>query len=81
LVKGKPWNFNEERQLRQLAQEGKTVDQISQVLEKTREAIHQKAFNLGIDLKGAKEKQQQRISAKETCCCSTQIKNPAKPTY
>ena len=76
MVKGKPWNLNEEHQLRELAQEGKTVNEISQVLEKSREAIRQKSFNLGIDLKGAKEKQQQRISAKKTCFCSTQLKIP-----
>ena len=75
MVKGKPWNFNEEHQLIQLAQEGKTADQISQVLEKTREAIRQKSFNLGLDLKGTKEKQQ-RISAKKPCFCSSQLKIP-----
>ena len=52
--------------------------QYTQQEEKTPETIHQKAFNLGLDLKSAKEKQQQRISAKKTCFCSTQLKIPAE---
>jgi hypothetical protein len=75
-VKGKPWDFDEERQLRQLVEEGKTVDEISHVMVKTREAVRQKAFNLGLDLKCAKE-QQQRVSGKKTCFCSSQLRIPA----
>jgi hypothetical protein len=45
-------------------------------MHKTREAIRQKLFNLGLNCKSAKEKQQQQISEKKPSFCSTQLKIP-----
>lgn len=46
MTKGKPWDINEERQLRQLVEEGKTVDAICKIMVKTRDAVAQKMFDL-----------------------------------
>ena len=54
MTKGKPWDINEVRQLRQLVGEGKGIDEISRVMVKTLDAIRQKVFDL--DLKVLKEK-------------------------
>jgi hypothetical protein len=67
LVKGKPWDINEVRQLGQLVEEGKDVEEISRLMVKSREAIRQKLITLG--LKVLKE-QQQPVSGKKTCCSS-----------
>jgi hypothetical protein len=46
LVKGRPWDIDEERQLRQLVEEGQSVDEISRLMVKTQDAIKQKMFDL-----------------------------------
>lgn len=76
-VKGKPWDIDEERQLRRLVEEGKTVDEISRIMVKTREAVRQKMFNLELECKCVKEKQQS-VSGKNSCFCSSQLAIPAK---
>ena len=50
LVKGKPWDINEERQLRQLVEEGKTVDAICKMMVKTHDAVAQKMFDLKLSV-------------------------------
>jgi hypothetical protein len=35
LVKGKPWEINEVRQLTQLVEEGKSIEEISKIMVKT----------------------------------------------
>lgn len=54
MVKGKPWNIKEEQRLRQLIEEGKSVDVICKIMIKTRDAVAQKMFDL--KLKAVKEK-------------------------
>ena len=46
MTRGKPWEINEERQLRQLVEEGKNVEEISRIMVKTQDAIKQKMFDL-----------------------------------
>ena len=58
-MKGKPWDINEERKLRQLVEEGKDVDEICRVLVKTRDAVLSKMYGLG--LKQQKEEDNGRV--------------------
>ena len=46
MVKGRPWEINEIRQLRQLVDEGKNVEEISRLMVKTLDSIKQKMFDL-----------------------------------
>jgi hypothetical protein len=48
MTKGKPWDIEEERQLRELFGEGKNVDQIAKVMVKTRDAVLNKIYDLGL---------------------------------
>ena len=47
-MRGKPWDINEERKLRQLVEEGKDVDEICRVMVKTRDAVLSKMYGLGL---------------------------------
>jgi hypothetical protein len=49
-LRGKPWSIDDERLLRQLVEEGRGIDGISQVMGKTRTAIKGKLNNLGLGL-------------------------------
>jgi hypothetical protein len=53
LVKGRPWEINEIRQLRQLVDEGKSVEEISRLMVKTLDSIKQKMFDLKLKEKRA----------------------------
>jgi hypothetical protein len=46
MTKGKPWEINEIRQLRELVEEGKSVGDISRIMVKTLDSIKQKMFDL-----------------------------------
>jgi hypothetical protein len=46
MTKGKPWEINETRQLRELVEEGKSVGDISRIMVKTLDSIKQKMFDL-----------------------------------
>ncbi len=46
MTKGRPWDIDEERQLRQLVEDGKSVEEISRLMVKTQDAIKQKMFDL-----------------------------------
>jgi hypothetical protein len=48
MTKGKPWDIEEERQLRDLFEEGKSVDQIAKIMVKTRDAVLNKIYDLGL---------------------------------
>lgn len=74
MTKGKPWDLNEIRQLRLLVEEGKGIDEISQIMVKTKESVRQKLMALG--LKVLKE-QQQPVIEKNECCCSSKLELPA----
>jgi hypothetical protein len=74
MTKGRPWDIEEERKLRDLVEEGRSVIDISRIMLKTREAIRQKLFYM--DLKVLKE-QQQSISGKKPCFCSSKLELPA----
>lgn len=74
MTKGKPWDINEERQLRQLIEEGNTVDGICKIMVKTRDAVAQKMFDL--KLKAVKE-EKTAISAKKTIFSSSKLQLPA----
>ena len=60
-MKGKPWTREEEKQLREMLQAGKSSGVIAKVLGKTKESIRQKMIKLGW-----KEQQQVKIN-----CCSS----------
>ncbi len=59
MTKGKPWDINEERQLRQLVEEGRSVDEICKVMVKTRNAVLSKIYNLGLKIQ-QKEKEEDK---------------------
>jgi hypothetical protein len=48
MTKGKPWDIEEERKLRDLFEEGKSVDQIAKIMVKTRDAVLNKVYDLGL---------------------------------
>ena len=48
-MRGKPWPVDEERQLRQLVEEGKSLDEISRIMGKTRLSVKGKLFNSGLN--------------------------------
>ena len=73
-MKGKPWDISEERQLRQLVEEGKSVDAICKIMVKTRDSVTQKMFDL--KLKCLKE-EKTGISEKKTIFFSSQLSIPA----
>jgi hypothetical protein len=50
-LRGKPWSIDEERRLRKLVEEGKSFNDISQVMGKSRVAVKNKLYNLGLSLK------------------------------
>ncbi len=47
-MKGKPWDIEEERRLRLLFEEGRTVDDIAKTMVKTRDAVLSKIYVLGL---------------------------------
>jgi hypothetical protein len=47
-VKGKPWSVDEERQLRKLREDGKTVAEIASRIKKSEGAVKQKLARLGM---------------------------------
>jgi hypothetical protein len=73
MTKGKPWDIDEERKLRQLVEEGKTVDAICKTMVKTRDAVTQKMFDL--KLKCLKE-EKIGVSGKKTVFSSSQLSIP-----
>ena len=48
-MRGKPWSVDEERQLRQLIEEGRSLDEISRRMGKTRVSVKSKLFNSGLN--------------------------------
>ena len=48
MPKGKPWAVPEERQLRKLRENGKTVAEIAQLMNKSPDAVKQKLRRLGL---------------------------------
>ena len=73
MVKGKPWDINEERQLRQLVEEGNSVDAICKTMIKTHDAVAQKMFDL--KLKVVKE-EKTAVSGKKTIFSSSKLNLP-----
>ena len=73
MVKGKPWDINEERQLRQLVEEVKIVDTICKIMIKTKDAVAQKMFDL--KLKCVKE-EKTAVSGKKTIFSSSKLNLP-----
>ena len=51
MTKGKPWDINEVRWLKQLVDEGKSFDELAKTMVKTDDAIRQKVFDLGLKVK------------------------------
>ncbi len=47
-MRGKPWSVDEERHLRQLLEEGRSLDEISIIMDKTRVSVKSKLFNSGL---------------------------------
>jgi hypothetical protein len=48
-MRGKSWSNDEENQLRQLVNEGKSFDEISSIMGKSRLSIKGKLFNSGLN--------------------------------
>ena len=78
IAKGKPWDINEVRQLRQLVEEGKGIEEISKIMVKTKAAIRQKIMDL--DLKVLKKEEQQHAVShqKKPCFCSSKLELPTE---
>jgi len=73
MTRGKPWDINEIRQLRQLLEEGKGIDETSQIMMKTKDAIRQKMMDL--DLKILKE-EERAVSQKKPRFSSSKLELP-----
>jgi hypothetical protein len=63
LVKGKPWTVEEEKQLRILLQENKSVRAIAKVMGKTRESVRMKLARLEVVVQGEKTMRSTSTSA------------------
>jgi hypothetical protein len=74
MTKGKPWDIDEIRQLRQLVEEGKGVEEISKIMVKTKDAIRQKMLDL--ELKVLKE-EERAGSQKKARFSSSKLSLPA----
>ncbi len=70
MTKGKPWDIDEERQLRQLVEDGKNKEEISRIMVRTQDSIRQKMADL--NLKFLKE-ERRLISGKKTCFSSSTL--------
>ncbi len=73
MTKGRPWDIDEERQLRQLVEEGESVESICKIMVKTHDAITQKLFDL--KLKIVKE-EKIAVSGKKTIFSSSKLVLP-----
>lgn len=73
MTKGKPWDMNEVRRLGQLVDEGKSIDEISRLMVKSRDAVRQKMLDL--ELKCLKEEEQ--VSGKTIRFSSSQLELPS----
>jgi hypothetical protein len=69
MTKGRPWDISEERQLRQLVEEGKFTEEISQIMLKTRDAIKQKMLDL-------KLKEKRPVVSRKTGFSSSKLELP-----
>jgi ribosomal protein S12 methylthiotransferase accessory factor YcaO len=63
MTKGKPWDINEERELRALFEEGKSVDQIAGLMVKTRDAVLNKIYDLGLKREEEDNTHSRRLSS------------------
>ena len=63
MTKGKPWDIEEERQLRDLFGEGKSVDQIAKTMVKTRDAVLNKVYDLGLKREEEDKAHSRRLSS------------------
>jgi hypothetical protein len=63
MMMGKPWLIDEERRLRQLVEEGKGFNEISQLMGKSRVSVKCKIYNLGLVLKDTTHLQNQAVSS------------------
>ena len=73
MTKGKPWDINEIRQLRELVEEGKGLNDISQIMVKTREAVRQKMLDLELKI----WKEEERVNFQKRVCCSSKLDLPS----
>jgi hypothetical protein len=81
MTKGKPWDFDEIKRLRQLTNEGKSINEISRDLVKTKEAIRQKMMNLDLKLhtpESPNQEEQQHVVLAEKSCCNSAINSPTQ---
>jgi hypothetical protein len=69
MTKGKPWDISEIRQLKELVEEGKAIEEISRIMVKTEEAIRQKMFDL-------KLKEEKHSSRRKSCFSSSKLDLP-----
>jgi hypothetical protein len=74
MTKGRPWDIDEIRQLRELVEEGKDLDAISKAMVKTKDAIRQKMLDLGLKVL----KEEERLnSQKKPRFSSSKLELPA----
>jgi hypothetical protein len=76
LVRGKSWSVDEERLLRRLVEEGKSLAGIAAIMGKSREAVRQKKFNLG--LCKPSEEQRTRLTEKRDPFSSSRLQPPSE---
>ncbi len=74
VTRGKPWSVDDERKLRQLVVEGKSVETICVVMDKTHDAVVQKMF----DLRLTTLKEKKNFGAKKEIFSSSELVGPAE---
>jgi hypothetical protein len=76
-LRGKQWSIDEERNLRQLVEEGKGFNEIANVMDKSRVSIKNKLYNLGLTLKDNTHLQRSVVSSSLSSSSKVPIINPA----
>ena len=73
MTKGKPWEINEERQLQQLVDESKNIDEICKLMVKTRDSALSKIYNLGSKIQQKEKEEDKRPHTPQLLSSSFQL--------
>ena len=71
MTRGRPWDINEIRQLRELFEQGRTLAEISQIMVKTEDSVRQKMYDL-------KLKEEEHDSCRKSCPSSSKLELPSE---
>lgn len=76
-MRGKSWSIDEERLLRQLVEEGKSFNDISKIMGKSRVSVKNKLYNLELSLKDNTHQQNGAVSSLSSLSSKAAIINVA----